>query len=254
MRKYFFYLFLFFGIFSVICRPLFAETPSSSVLKTTPHLSTLTPQITKGASLVIVSDADNTFDASNDIVFTLNGGSLKQEKVKDISADGRVINVLVPPKAQSGQVTIKNGANEIGKITVCVIDVIDYKSIPSLLAAASPELLFLVFLITTLLILKKNKWRLGDALSESDVLRNNDGSVITNTNGDPIYPRSISRLIAFIGLFGIITWILGLSFPAIYRLSCYGEMPDLSGVSTFLLAQAGIFTPYIANKISGAIK
>ena len=141
-----------------------------------------------------------------------------------------------------------------------------------------PAILFIVFLMVVKSYLKDNKWSLGDALSESDpakdlagsvskdkdgnpvfeVLKDKDGNpvfqVLKDKDGNPVFAKSSSRLIAFIGLFGIIVWIVGLSIPTLYQFACTGKVPELSGVSTFLLAQAGVFAPYIANKLVGAVK
>jgi len=117
-----------------------------------------------------------------------------------------------------------------------------------------PASLFLMFLLVIKATLKGNRWYLGDALSESDQAKDTDGSVLKDRDGNPVFIRSSSRLIAFIGFFGIIVWIVGLSIPTLYQFACTGKVPDLSNVSKFLLAQAGIFAPYVANKIAGAFK
>lgn len=117
-----------------------------------------------------------------------------------------------------------------------------------------PAILFLVFLLVVKKILQNNNWSLGDALSESEPLKDQNGAVVNDANGKPVFARSASRFMAFIGFFAIIVWIVGLSIPTLYRFACTGEVPDLSKVSTFLLAQAGIFAPYIANKLAAAIK
>lgn len=124
----------------------------------------------------------------------------------------------------------------------------------NMLISILPASLFIVFLLVVKANLKGNKWSLGDALSESDLAKNPDGSVLKDKDGNPVFIRSSSRLIAFIGFFGIIVWIVGLSIPTLYQFACTGKVPDLSGISAFLLAQAGIFAPYVANKIAGAFK
>jgi hypothetical protein len=123
------------------------------------------------------------------------------------------------------------------------------------------------------LALTRKGW-LSQALSESDPLRDKNKQVIiidkkgTVFVGDPttgklpdqvpdgalIYPRSASRLIAFIGLFAIVVWEIITMIPALGSFAHTGKMPDLSGLSKFLVAQAGIFTPYIANKVVSAFK
>ena len=108
-----------------------------------------------------------------------------------------------------------------------------------------PSVLFVIFLLIVKGVLRKNNWSLAEALSESETT--------TGPDGTPVFARSASRFMAFIGFFAIILWIVGLSIPTLYRMMCDGEIPDLGKVSTFLLAQAGIFAPYIVNKLAGAL-
>jgi hypothetical protein len=148
----------------------------------------------------------------------------------------------------------------------------------SMIWSVLPAVMFIVFLLCVVAALKKRGWSLSEALSESDpivdpkaggVLLVNvkqpvmddkgtpikeNGRILLTDVQRPVYARSSSRLIAFIGSFTIIVWIIGLSIPTLYHFLCKGSVPELSGVSGFLLAQAGIFAPYLANKIAGAIK
>ncbi len=117
-----------------------------------------------------------------------------------------------------------------------------------------PAIMFICFLIVVKKALKDADWSLGDALSESEVAKDPTGAVLRDKDGNPVFIRSSSRLMAFIGFFGIIVWIVGLSIPTLYQFACTGKVPELNGVSTFLLAQAGVFAPYIANKLAGAVK
>lgn len=120
--------------------------------------------------------------------------------------------------------------------------------------AMIPSLMFIVFLVVMKKGLQKSNWSLRDALSESEPMKDQNGATIYDKNGNPVFARSSSRLLAFIGFFVIILWLVGFSVPTLYHYACTGNVPKLNEVSTFLLAQAGIFAPYIANKLAGAIK
>ncbi len=75
-------------------------------------------------------------------------------------------------------------------------------------------------------------WTFAVAMSEAD--------------GKP----SVSRLIAFLGLLIIVSLILGVGYSSLWVFLQAGQAPRLGGMSTFLLACAGLFTPYFANQIS----
>lgn len=78
-------------------------------------------------------------------------------------------------------------------------------------------------------------WSLADLLSGAD--------------GKP----SSSRLIAFLGSLVMIVIILGLGSTSLWVFLKTGQLPTLSGASTFLAASAGLFAPYFANQIGLAI-
>ena len=122
------------------------------------------------------------------------------------------------------------------------------------LIAFIPSGMFVLFMLITKSSLKNSTWNLGDALSESEPVKNKDGDILKDAAGNPVFAKSASRLIAFVGFFVIIFWLMGLSIPTLYHFACTGEVPKLNDVSTFLLAQAGTFAPYIANKLVSAIK
>jgi hypothetical protein len=123
------------------------------------------------------------------------------------------------------------------------------------LVAAMPSFVFLAFLLKLSKGLQKSGWSLRDALSESEPVKGPNGQILTNPiTGEPVYARSASRLMAFIGFFVTTIWLMGFLIPTLYHFAYDGKVPPLSDVSTFLLAQAGMFAPYIANKLSGAIK
>lgn len=78
-------------------------------------------------------------------------------------------------------------------------------------------------------------WNLGDLMSGAD--------------GKP----SASRMIAFLGFLVMTAIILGIGYSSLWVFLKTGQLPSLSGASTFLVACAGLFAPYFANQIGLAI-
>jgi hypothetical protein len=78
-------------------------------------------------------------------------------------------------------------------------------------------------------------WNLGDLMSGAD--------------GKP----SASRMIAFLGFLVMTSIILGIGYSSVWAFLKTGQLPSLSGASTFLVACAGLFAPYFANQIGLAI-
>jgi hypothetical protein len=60
---------------------------------------------------------------------------------------------------------------------------------------------------------------------------------------------SASRLIALLGLLGILATTLGIGYAILWRSFVYGTAPDLTVVRNFLLASAILFVPYVANQV-----
>jgi hypothetical protein len=128
--------------------------------------------------------------------------------------------------------------------------------------ALLPMSFFIIFLVWMGACLYRDQnWKLSEALSEQieekKLLRDAQGNpMLKQGTGEPVYEsifkysNSSSRLIAIIGLFAIVTWVMAIVMPATLRFARSGEAPDLGNFSTFILAQAGIFTPYIVNKIT----
>ncbi|MDR3585546.1 MAG: leucine-rich repeat domain-containing protein [Desulfosporosinus sp.] len=112
---------------------------------------------------------------------------------------------------------------------------------------------FSFFIYKTLTQKETEIWSLKRALSEP--LRGKDYDVIMiGTNNDvPIYMESSSRLIALVGLSAIIAISIGVAILIFYNsLVQTSKNLDLKLIGDFLIAQAGIFTPYIANQIRSA--
>jgi hypothetical protein len=77
----------------------------------------------------------------------------------------------------------------------------------------------------------------------------NFGDLMSGADGKP----SASRMIAFLGFLVMTTIILGIGYSSLWVFLKTGQLPALSGASTFLVACAGLFTPYFANQVGLAI-
>ena len=91
----------------------------------------------------------------------------------------------------------------------------------------------------------QGKWSLGDALSEEAALP--PGSAAQDVK----MVASSSRLIALVGLVGILTIVVGVGWAVMWRLFVYGAAPDLAKVQNFLFGSACLFAPYLANQLRG---
>lgn len=118
--------------------------------------------------------------------------------------------------------------------------------LPRQFTTAPNEVICFVFFVMTLIVvagtgslarvLRLDKdWTFADAISGSD--------------GKP----SISRLIAFLGFIVMISLILGIGYSSLWVFLVTGQLPNLSGATTFLLACSGLFAPYLANQVGLAL-
>jgi hypothetical protein len=72
---------------------------------------------------------------------------------------------------------------------------------------------------------------------------------VINNKKDVVMVASASRLIALLGLLGILTTVLGVGYAVIWQLFLYGTVTDLSQVRNFLFGSACLFAPYLANQL-----
>ncbi len=219
--------------------------------------------------LVINAPPGKPFEQATDYVisFPLKEGGPKGVKALFIGKDGLTLAAPVPPETIPGKVTVKIGDKLIHEVEFTPVKE------TGVLMQWLPVIFFLAFLVFLVIALGvatyKKKWSLSDALSEylevKEVFKikddqEHDQVVYKQGSPEPVVVTinkptcSASRLIAFIGLFGIITWTMVILCPAVQWFARTGHFPKLEGLSTFLVAQAGIFTPYIANRIGAAIK
>lgn len=70
---------------------------------------------------------------------------------------------------------------------------------------------------------------------------------------DVLLLGSTSRLIAFIGLLGILCLALGVGYSVVYDIIVQNEAPQLTQVSWFLGAMASLFAPYLASQVKEAV-
>jgi hypothetical protein len=55
-------------------------------------------------------------------------------------------------------------------------------------------------------------------------------------------------------VFVILAWTMALLMPAAYWYAREGTVPELEKISAFILAQVGLFAPYIFNQLAAAVK
>jgi len=106
-------------------------------------------------------------------------------------------------------------------------------------------IVLVAFVIIGLGIASFKGWSLGDALAEES---SKQPAVITSKR-DVIMVASSSRLIALLGLLGILTTVLGVGYALLWRLFVYGSTPDLTQARNFLFGSATLFAPYLANQV-----
>ncbi len=104
-------------------------------------------------------------------------------------------------------------------------------------------IVLVVVLIVSLSIFSfMGKWSLADALSE-------ESSVQPNPNEVKMVASS-SRIIALVGLMGILTVVLGIGYSIVWNLYT-GEATNLhlDEIRKFLFGAATLFAPYLANQL-----
>jgi IPT/TIG domain-containing protein len=109
-------------------------------------------------------------------------------------------------------------------------------------------LLFLGIAVGLGIYMGKSQWSLGDALSEESSMQPKE----IHSRKDVIMVASSSRLIALLGLLGILSVVLGVGFAISWNLFIYGTVPQLAQVRSFLFGAACLFAPYLANQVRSA--
>jgi hypothetical protein len=70
---------------------------------------------------------------------------------------------------------------------------------------------------------------------------------------DVLLLGSTSRLIAFVGLLGILCLALGVGYSVVFDIIVKNQSPQLTQVSWFLGAMASLFAPYLASQVKEAV-
>ncbi|WP_281635838.1 hypothetical protein [Flavobacterium marginilacus] len=118
-----------------------------------------------------------------------------------------------------------------------------------------------LFVITTSIIflkLKKEDYKIGDALKENETITvtspNPDPDPANTANTETIQPKSASRLLAFIS--GMISVGLASTFCSFWAYNYFltGKTADLSSITNVLLSLGLGVVPYAFNKVSKAIE
>ncbi len=94
---------------------------------------------------------------------------------------------------------------------------------------------------------QSGQWSLGNALSEESSFQPKE----INQKSDVIMFASTSRLIALVGLMGILGVVIAIGYSIAWNLYVYGNVPDISQIRSFLLGSATLFAPYLANQLTG---
>lgn len=112
---------------------------------------------------------------------------------------------------------------------------------------------FIIFTYHIVKTLKAENWSLKRALCEPIIGKDNE-PIMNAAKDKPIYMESSSRLIALVGLTAILAIDLGVAVMIFYcTLAQTSGNLDLETIGLFLVAQAGIFAPYIANQVKTAV-
>ena len=237
-------------------------TPAAAPPKAT--IVALPEKISPGSLLVLSSDQDGTFDLNpggNDLTFPLPQKNQQVVKAIAVSPDGRSLVATIPPQAQSGEIAVKN--KKTGQTYDLPLELRPGESSTNLYIywVVFPLAFYLIIICVIYLFLKHGeispgkKWTLHEALSEyipiKKEVKDDQGNVLIKEVNE--LASSSSRLIAFMGFVSLIVWVVAVMLPFLYWFSRTGITPDLGNVSTFVLAQAGVFAPYLASKVAGAI-
>jgi hypothetical protein len=123
--------------------------------------------------------------------------------------------------------------------------------------AAITALLFILLLVIVIVLVAymvKGKWSLAGALSEESSYQPKEIVVSQDGQSNVVMVASTSRLIALLGLLGILTTVLGIGYSIIWNLFVYGTVPPLTQVRSFLFGAACLFAPYLANQARAAFE
>lgn len=105
------------------------------------------------------------------------------------------------------------------------------------------------------------RWSISDALSEEVELpvMDSNGAIVIGSDGKvvtaPKLIASTSRLIALIGLFGILSLYIGFGVCTLFFFATgQGAPPGIAEARSFLLAGLVMFAPYVINKFANVFQ
>lgn len=113
-------------------------------------------------------------------------------------------------------------------------------------------LLFVFLMVTFIALLRNEEWSLADAVSEEAIPQ--PPTLPEKCEGKPIMVASTSRLVALLGLLGILSMFIGVGYYLLWSLFCKGEVPQLWEIVRFFYAGAAMFAPYLVNQIREAFE
>jgi len=210
----------------------------------------VTPREISPGGIIVISSLEPIFKdelSKNEITFS---GSTDMVIPFLVSQDKKAITVNVPDTTKTGTVKVVIDGQEKGTFPLSLISCAGEKAFYWVF-----WLTFIILVIMLLIIafsLRRPGWSLGDALSEQ--ARSADDKPLVDSNSKPVLINSSSRLIAFIGLCGILALDLGIGTSIYWKLFLGQDIPNLEGVGWFLFGQASLFAPYIVNQVRSAFK
>ncbi len=222
---------------------LTAITPAAPLIAPNQALTLAGTDFQDNLAVTLVDPQGNSYDLPSAsilrvspqravVVATLGIGGVW--KAKATNPKGNASDPLEFSVGNSPEITLVSPRVAAFGVTVLIITV--------LLAS-----LFIVVLSNVNKALSQNKWSLADALSEESAYQPKE----IKGKQDVIMVASTSRLIALLGLLGILTTVLGIGYSVMWNLFIYGTVPDLTQVRSFLFGSASLFAPYLANQIGG---
>ena len=113
-------------------------------------------------------------------------------------------------------------------------------------------LLFLFLIVTFIALLRNKEWSVADAVSEEASPQ--PAVLPASREGKPIMVASTSRLVALLGLLGILSMFIGVGYYILWSLFCKNAVPELWGVVRFFYGGAAMFAPYLVNQIRTAFE
>ncbi len=238
-----------------------ATTPAQTAPATTPVPRPAIAAISPAAPLIAPNQAvvltGSNFQKDLIVTFTDPEGYTYPGAVQSVPDSGQAVVIGTLGIGGTWKVTAKNPdgpASDPKEFAVANSTPLSYAS-PGLYAfllsalVATGLIVGLLWFVLVDLGAAQNtgKWSFGDALSEESVYQPKE---ITKKS-DVITFASTSRLIALLGLIGILGVVVGVGYSIMWNLYIYGTVPDLREVRSFLLGAATLFAPYLANQISG---